>query len=41
MIDDIIAGFALDADDWRPRSEADLLRYYIMSRARSGLQWRW
>ncbi len=27
VIDDIIAGFALDADDWRPRSEADLLRY--------------
>jgi phytoene synthase len=27
VIDDIIAGFALDADDWRPRSEKDLLRY--------------
>jgi len=27
VIDDIIAGFALDADDWRPRSEADMLRY--------------
>lgn len=27
VIDDIIAGFELDADDWRPRSEADLLRY--------------
>ena len=27
FIDDHIAGFALDADDWRPRSEADLLRY--------------
>ena len=25
--DDVIAGFALDAADWRPRSEADLLRY--------------
>ena len=24
---DLIAGFALDADDWRPRSEADLMRY--------------
>ncbi|HMQ19903.1 MAG TPA: phytoene/squalene synthase family protein, partial [Sphingopyxis sp.] len=27
VIDDIVAGFELDADDWRPRSEADLLRY--------------
>ena len=27
FIDDVIAGFALDADDWRPRSEADMLRY--------------
>lgn len=27
VIDDIVAGFALDADEWRPRSEADLLRY--------------
>ncbi len=27
LIDDVIAGFALDAEDWRPRSEADLLRY--------------
>lgn len=26
-IHDVIAGFALDADDWRPRSEADMLRY--------------
>ncbi len=25
--DDVIAGFALDADDWHPRSEADLLQY--------------
>jgi len=24
---DLIAGFALDAEDWRPRSEADLYRY--------------
>ena len=24
---DLIAGFALDADEWRPRSEADLYRY--------------
>ena len=24
---DLIAGFALDADDWRPRSEDDLYRY--------------
>jgi phytoene synthase len=27
VIDDIVAGFELDAKDWRPRSEADLLRY--------------
>ncbi len=27
MADDVIAGFALDAADWRPRSEADLMRY--------------
>ncbi len=27
MADDVIAGFALDADGWAPRSEADLLRY--------------
>ncbi len=27
FIEDHIAGFALDADDWRPRSENDLLRY--------------
>jgi 15-cis-phytoene synthase len=27
FIDDHIAGFALDADDWRPRTEGDLLRY--------------
>ncbi|MCP5396995.1 MAG: phytoene/squalene synthase family protein [Sphingomonadaceae bacterium] len=27
MADDVIAGFALDATDWRPRSEADLMRY--------------
>lgn len=27
LIDDIVTGFALDTDDWRPRSEADLLRY--------------
>lgn len=26
-IDDHIAGFALDTDDWQPRHEADLLRY--------------
>jgi phytoene synthase len=26
-MDDLIAGFALDADGWRPQSEADLLRY--------------
>lgn len=25
--EDVIAGFALDADEWRPRSEADLYRY--------------
>lgn len=25
--DDLIAGFALDAEDWRPVSEADLMRY--------------
>lgn len=27
MADDVIAGFALDAKDWRPRSEGDLLQY--------------
>ena len=27
VADDVIAGFALDAADWRPRSEADLLQY--------------
>jgi phytoene synthase len=27
MAEDVIAGFDLDARDWRPRSEADLLRY--------------
>lgn len=27
MADDVIAGFALDAVDWRPRDEADLLQY--------------
>ena len=27
MVEDVIAGFALDAAEWRPRSEADLLRY--------------
>ncbi len=27
MADDVIDGFALDADDWRPRSEDDLYRY--------------
>ena len=27
MADDVIAGFALDAGDWRPATEADLLRY--------------
>ncbi|WP_066555302.1 phytoene/squalene synthase family protein [Croceicoccus bisphenolivorans] len=27
MCDDVIAGFAMDADDWRPRSEADMLQY--------------
>ena len=27
LADDVIAGFALDADEWRPRSEADLYRY--------------
>src|SRR3546814_7023227 len=27
VIDDIVAGFELDAKDWRPRSEDDLLRY--------------
>lgn len=26
-IEDVIAGFALDAEDWRPRSENDMLRY--------------
>ncbi|SMF65582.1 phytoene/squalene synthase family protein [Allosphingosinicella indica] len=27
MIDDHLEGFAMDARDWRPRSEADLLQY--------------
>ncbi len=27
MADDVIAGFALDAENWRPRNEADLMRY--------------
>ena len=27
MADDVIDGFALDADGWRPRSEGDLMRY--------------
>jgi phytoene synthase len=27
MAEDVVAGFALDAADWLPRSEADLLRY--------------
>ncbi|KHK90005.1 phytoene/squalene synthase family protein [Novosphingobium malaysiense] len=27
MVEDVMAGFALDADDWRPRGEADMLRY--------------
>jgi phytoene synthase len=27
MADDVIDGFALDADEWRPRSEGDMMRY--------------
>ncbi len=27
LVRDVVAGFALDAEDWRPRSEADLMRY--------------
>jgi len=27
MAEDVVAGFALDAAEWRPRSEADMLRY--------------
>lgn len=27
MADEVIAGFALDAADWRPRTEKDLMRY--------------
>jgi 15-cis-phytoene synthase len=27
LANDLIQGFALDADDWRPRSEGDLFRY--------------
>jgi phytoene synthase len=27
MVDDVLAGFALDAAEWRPRTEADMLRY--------------
>ena len=27
MAEDVIAGFALDSEDWRPRTEADMMRY--------------
>ncbi|MCJ2186575.1 phytoene/squalene synthase family protein [Novosphingobium beihaiensis] len=27
MVEDVLTGFAMDADEWRPRSEADMLRY--------------
>ena len=27
MAEDVIAGFQLDAEDWRPRTERDMLRY--------------
>jgi phytoene synthase len=27
LVEDVLAGFALDAAGWRPRSEADMLRY--------------
>ncbi len=27
MAEDVIAGFALDAEDWRPRTEADMMQY--------------
>ncbi len=27
LVDDVIDGFQLDADDWRPRTEADLYQY--------------
>ncbi|WP_188771933.1 phytoene/squalene synthase family protein [Novosphingobium endophyticum] len=27
MVEDVLAGFALDAAEWRPRTEADMLRY--------------
>ena len=27
LVRDVVQGFRLDADDWRPRSEADLFRY--------------
>jgi phytoene synthase len=27
MAEDVIEGFQLDAEDWRPRTEADMLRY--------------
>lgn len=27
MAEDVIAGFQLDAEDWRPRTEGDMLRY--------------
>ncbi|GLK43558.1 MULTISPECIES: phytoene/squalene synthase family protein [Novosphingobium] len=27
MVEDVLAGFALDAAEWRPRSETDMLRY--------------
>lgn len=27
MAEDVIAGFALDAEDWRPRTQGDMMRY--------------
>ncbi|MXP14872.1 phytoene/squalene synthase family protein [Altererythrobacter confluentis] len=27
MTDDVIRGFAMDADEWRPRTEGDMMRY--------------
>ncbi|NJC35094.1 phytoene synthase [Sphingomonas jejuensis] len=38
FVDDHLAGFALDAEDWRPRTEADMIRYcYHVAGAVGGL----
>ena len=38
MCDDVIDGFALDAKGWRPRSEADLMRYCFHVAGAVGVQ---